>query len=471
MKCIIHCPAGSTGWIQTFFPDYPPYLLKFGNKPYLEFLIDFCILSGIKEIRLVTDIPVPEVYRHFGRGQQFGVKLSYASMPPSSHFKKIIQKNMAFIDGDDLLILSGMIWLNYDKQKVKPLQIDRSELHGHMQTLRDGWLLIGKDHIETFPDEFKPEFGETRMFDVFCVDSIQSFYQQNMRLVYEQTAQYNLPGYGDSQSFVIGRDVAIPPTAEVITPIIIGNSVQLGKNTKIGSGVIIGDNSLIDNNATLHNTVIMGNSYIGCNLELDSKICYRNYLIDPDKQIKIDIIDEFLLTPIVKAGYWKCSLMQSLSALLMMVLYFVPFIILRPFARLKAEETDCFMTQQQQRRLKLHLFLCPPRTFFGRCFMRLSLDCYHLLPLAVAGHLRLVGSYILPVNEENRRTLKQFPDYAPGIFSYSAYLNHDKDPFQREMDELYYIYHASFGMNLKILKGILFRNLLTHHETMPEEEL
>ena len=78
----------------------------------------------------------------------------------------------------------------------------------------------------------------------------------------------------------------------------------------------------------------------------------------------------------------------------------------------------------------------------------------------VRGRLRLVGSFILEATEENGVMLQQFPDYAPGIFSYSEYLGSEKDLFQREIDELYYMYHACFKLNLKIIFGIWCRNFM-----------
>lgn len=204
----------------------------------------------------------------------------------------------------------------------------------------------------------------------------------------------------------------------------------------------------------------MGNTYVGSKLQFEDKIIYRNYIIDPRKGVKLDIVDEFLLTPLVKQGYWSCPVTQRVIALLMLVFYFIPFLLFRPFIRIHAEEVECYMNQQRKRKLKLHLYIQPPDSFPGRYFLKFSLERYHLLPLVLTGRLRLVGSYILEATPENARILKQFPDYAPGIFSYSEYLQHDNDPFQREIDELYYMYHASFWKNFKILKGILMRNLL-----------
>ncbi|MCI7643999.1 MAG: hypothetical protein MST10_06575 [Lentisphaeria bacterium] len=183
-------------------------------------------------------------------------------------------------------------------------------------------------------------------------------------------------------------------------------------------------------------------------------------MIDPELGIAIDIVDEFILTELVKKGVWRCPYKQRLFALFLLLVMSVPFLLLRPFIRITSTPVECFMNQQRRRKLRLKLYLTPADSFASRYFLKLGLDRYHLLKYVVRGRLRLVGSFILEATEENGVMLQQFPDYAPGIFSYSEYLGSEKDLFQREIDELYYMYHASFKLNLKIIFGIWCRNFM-----------
>lgn len=461
MKALIQCFSSGTEWVSEFFPGYPAYLLRFANKPYLEYQVDLCILAGIREIRIVTDFPTSELREYFGNGEKWGVRISWAVASPSASLHDLLHQNSAFCASENLLLISGMIEVVYDKHSFPKLDsdCDFSVWNGCCHA-SCGWYLLSAEQVEKFPDDPGIIEWKSDLFSSVPVDSIQRFYTLSMDIIHKRASCYNLPGYGDTASFMVGRDVEIPKTAEIETPVIFGNSVRLGQNVVIGAGTIVGDNTLIDNNATLRETIVMGNSYVGCNLELENKICFRNYLIDPEKGVKLDIVDEFLLTQLVKSGYWRCPFTQRLVAALMLIFYAIPFLLFRPFLRIQADEVLCYMNQQRKRKLKLHLYVRPPDSFSGRYFMKFSLDRYHLLPLVLTGQLRLVGSYILEATEENARVLQQFPDYAPGIFSYSEYLQHDKDPFQREIDELYYMYHASYWENYRILKGILFRNLL-----------
>ena len=60
------------------------------------------------------------------------------------------------------------------------------------------------------------------------------------------------------------------------------------------------------------------------------------------------------------------------------------------------------------------------------------------------------------------------PGYAPGVFSYSEYLGHENEPFQMELDEQYYAHVMDCWFNIKILTGILRRNLKKMARTLQE---
>ncbi len=456
IKCIIHCPEKSVAWAKNFFPGLDPYLLRFGNKPYLEFLIDFCILNGISDIRIASDNPSKEIYDLLGDGKKYGVNLSFAAIMPDSSPRMVVEKNMAFCKKNGLLLLSGFFWIDYNKNNMTPISIASDQAVGGAVSPDNHYFLIGEQRLHDFEATHTPEMPLT----TFPVDSIRDFYVRCMELVYKETGNYNLPGYGDHIKFIVGRNVVMPKTAEVNLPVIFGNSVQLGNETCVGPGVIIGDNVLIDEKSQITNSIIMGNSYVGCYSEINRKIIYRNYVIDPFEGVALDIVDEFLLTELVKKGYWTCPLKQRFGALLLLIFMAVPFLLIRPWLTVKATLVDCYMNQQRKAKLALRLYLKPAKSVAGRYFRKLSLDRFHLLPLVLRGKLRLIGSRIMVVNPENEAILDQFPDYAPGIFSYSEYLGSDKDKFQREIDELYYMYHASFKLNMKIFCGIWFRNFM-----------
>ncbi len=434
-------------------------MLPIGNKPLLEFTIEFCILSGIRDILLIFNIDDPTYREYIGDGAQYGANISYSYVSGKTNFRDIIAQNKNFCGDGGVFLFKGFHFIEYNKNEPAPLNIDADSLFGRLNHL-GGYMFIGRNRMDSIPVKAEDIQPGPLVLRESRITGLKDYFNWNMRMVYELSSHYNLPGYGDSQSLIVGRNVQIPRDAEISSPVILGNLVQLGNRSRIGPGVIIGNHSLIDNDVLIHDSIVFGNSYVGCNLEIINKICYRNYLVDPINEVKIDIIDELLLTEMVKNGVWKCSVMQRVVAFLLLVFYAIPFAVIRPFLKIKTIEVECFMDQQRKKKLNLRLYIAPPESLACRYFLKLSLDRYHLLPLVLNKSLRLVGSYILEANEENAEILKQFPDYAPGIFSYSEYLEHDRIPDQRSIDEQYYMYHATCWRNFRILKGILMRNLL-----------
>lgn len=461
MRAILYCSERSTRWAEEFFPNADPYLLKFGNKPYLEFLTDFCVLVGIYEIRIVSDSSTSSLMDHMGDGSKYGVEFSYALASGNESIPSIVEKNLSFATGDDLFVFSGFLCLEYDKDALTPLpSLNGRSILGKINEHGEGWCVIDRNSLTTCDPVFHAAPLDDATYVLNPIDSILMFYEENMRLVYDTSAHYSLPGYGDHTDFMIGQNVVIPKKSHLRTPVILGNSIQFNNGTRIGPGVVIGDNVLVDSKATLSNTVVMGNSYIGQYSEMVGKIVYRNHVIDPKLGISLDIVDEFLLTELVRSGYWICPWKQRFVALILLILGALPYLFLRCLIRIRKTPVDCYMNQQCKRKMVLSLYLEPPTNYAGVLFRKLLLDRYHLLPLVIAGKLRLIGSYILLVNQENKTMLKSFPDYAPGIFSYSEYLGSENDPFQREIDELYYIHNTNFLFNMRILCGIWIRNFM-----------
>ena len=117
MKCIINCSSSENLWIKDFFPSVQPYLLKILNKTLIEYYIDFCVLLGISEIKIVSDSSDKELQEYLSDGTQWGVEISYSLSKNEDSLKNIISKNMGFVNDEKLLLLNGYIFISYNKKK------------------------------------------------------------------------------------------------------------------------------------------------------------------------------------------------------------------------------------------------------------------------------------------------------------------------------------------------------------------
>lgn len=115
MKCLIYSPSEQTDWLKNYFPGVNPYYLKILNKPLLEYYIEFCVLLGIKEIRIVNSETSSDLEKYFETGRQWGVDLSYGFSKPGDELRNVLLKNKKFCTTESLLLISGYFFIHYNK--------------------------------------------------------------------------------------------------------------------------------------------------------------------------------------------------------------------------------------------------------------------------------------------------------------------------------------------------------------------
>ena len=461
MKALLFCPVRGNTWLKQFFPDYPVYLLPFANKPAIEFALDYCFLKGIRDVRIISDEESDVLHARFRRDGLPGMNVSFGGASPDEPLQRVVRQNMAFCRGNDLLIFSGLFLPEYDKREPGELRIDADGMKGRVYGGGDtAWYLIGRDKLNGLPSDWSG-FRDDGPVSGAPVPDILEYYKLNMRLAGSDIEKYNLPGFSEGKNSFVGRDVRIPGSARVKPPVILGNGISFGTGVFAGPNIIIGDNCIIDNGTAIRNAVVLGNTYIGRNLEIDEKICCGNHLIDPESGIRIDVTHESVISEVAPDEYSASPFYQRVLAFILLLLQTLPYALLRPFLEFHATLAECLTGCGGKRTMALHGYVLPRESFAGKLFRKLTLDKYHLLPYAAAGKLRLVGNSLLEATGRNDRFIRDLPGYAPGVFSYSEFLGHENEPYQLELDEQYYAYAMNCWFNIKILTGILRRNLST----------
>ena len=459
MKALLFCPVRNNSWSKQYFPNHPVYLLPFANKPAVEYALDFCYLAGIREVKIISDEESAVLRAQYRHGEMLGLDVSYGGVYHAGSARRLIQQNKAFCKGSDLLVLSGIFLPEYNKRNPQDLSIGADEMKGC--AYGDGvtaWYLIGRDRLDHLPDDWSG-FRDEAPVSGAPVSSILDYYRHNMRLAGSDIEKYNLPGFIEGKNSFVGRNVRIPGSARVKPPVILGNGIEFGRRVFAGPNIIVGDNCMIDDGTTVRDSIILGNTYIGRNMEINGKICCGNRIVDPQSGIRIDIANESTASPLEPDEYCRCPFFQRVMALLLLIFQTLPYVLLRPFLEFHATLAECLTGSGERRTMRLHGYVLPEESPAGRLFRKLTLDKYHLLPYAAAGKVRLVGNCLLEATEHNEQFIRDLPGYAPGIFSYSEYLEHENEPYQMELDEQYYAHAMNCWFNFKILTGILRRNL------------
>ena len=469
MKALLFCSAQGNAWLKKYFPNHPVYLLPFANKPAIEYILDYCFLSGIRDVRIIADEESEILRAHYRNGELLSMNISFVSVSSACSFKRAILQNKAYCKNCDLLVFSGLFLPEYDKRNPHELSIGAGEMKGCSYGTGDtGWYLIGRDKLDDLPSDWTGFHDEAPVAGS-PVQDIREYFRHNMRLAGSDIEKYNLPGFSEGKNSFVGRDVQIPRSARVRPPVILGNGIQFGRrNVYAGPNIIIGDNCIIDNGTTIRNAIVFANTYIGCNLEINGKICYRNTLIDPESGASITLANPAVISEMEPNEYERCPLPQRLLALFLFLFQTLPYLLLRPFLEFHVTLAECLTESGRKHTMALNGYALPRESLAGKLFRRLTLNKYHLLPYAAAGKMRLIGNRLLEATEHNERFIRDLPGYAPGIFSYSEYLGHENEPYQLELDEQYYAYAMNCWFNIKILTGILRHNLSSEDRSLQQ---
>ena len=341
MKALLFCPVHGNEWVKQYFRNHPIYLLPFANKPAIEFALDYCFLSGIRDVRIISDEESDVLRMQYRRGEMLAMNLSYGGMPRTRSLKHVVLQNKSFCKGADLLILSGLFLPEYDKRTPRELSIGADEMKGCVcGNGSAAWYLIGRDKIDDLPDDWS-EFHDNAPVCGSHIRDIRDYYRHNIRLIDSDIEHYNLPGFSAGKNSFVGRDVIIPGSTRIKPPVIIGNGIQFGRRANAGPNIIVGDNCVIDNGTTIRNSIVLGNTYIGCDLEIDGKICCGNRIVDPESGISVDISNESVFSDMEPDEYGKCPLYQRVMAFLLLLFQTLPYAVLRPFLEFHATLAEC----------------------------------------------------------------------------------------------------------------------------------
>lgn len=461
MKAIIICPWEDTLCLREAFGLSSPFLLSIGNKPLLEYVLDFCNLCGIREIRVLQSRPDARLREYYGDGSRWNCEISYGICREGQPLREILLRNAGMIGGDDLFLISGYLFFACRMDAGVKIEVAPDEVRGKVLRGERGLFVAGRERCRNFTLEGLAESRRLRPGDLLSLDSVKNYYELSMRLVSGEARNYVMHSYCRDEDIYIGAGVEIPLRAEVNKPVMLGDNSRLSERTAAGPGAIVGCNSLIDAGTSVINSIVMDNTYVGPELEIRNKIICRNRLIDPYSGTYVDVLDEFILTGVSsrlpgRLFHWAVAMVCGGGILLAQA---APWLLLRPFLSVRPTPGIYFVDHRATRWIRLNLYRAPARIWCDRLFYKFSLHKTHLVVLAMMNRIRLVGNHPLPVSAEVSELLERFGNYHLGVFNYSEMLEHEDDPVQIELDEFYYSHHAGLWFNLKLLCRTLVRNL------------
>lgn len=457
MRCLIYATKPEAPWLNEFFPGVEPYLLKIVNKPLLEYYLDFASILGVSEVRFVSDSSINLVENVIKNGAKWGLNVSYSLAKPEDSVQSVISKNSSFCAEDDLLVLNGYFFTNYDSSALTGVADVKQVLASFPASNRLIYIPLGEQQ----PPSVSQSPGMHPLVEIREITSITDYYNLSMFILKEKNKSFVLPGYSNENDTFLGLNLIYPGSSEISPPVMIGNNCRFKKYTAIGPNTIIGDNVIIEDNTSVSDSIIYDNTFLGGDLEIDQKIVSMNYLINAITGKSILIKDRILVSKVDGGliGTRLHSFVSQVATIILICIQFVPWLALYlPFALFFRDRKS---ERLLSRELDTKLFDDPEKigkTLYGKLMLRLSLDKFGQLCNSVRANLYLVGNNFFTNTPQNCSIVQELPEYHPGVFSLVESLR-TKEAESTVFYELEYLHNQSTKLNLVILIRVLLVNL------------
>lgn len=452
MKAVIHT-GEPLAWATPLGLPWP--LLPVGNRPWIEYWIEWCVGRGIRDLQVVLGDAAYEIEHYLGDGQRWGIGIDYSFLKDSSDPD-------AFLRRDPLRWRGGIFYLRRPcfprRRKPAPSPDEGAETRPDSDAVaRDdqGLLCFHSPTGAALENLLLSRKGATRRFPAHdiapqAMRSLQDYYELNMALVRGEIRHYLSPGYAKQDEAYLGFNVAYPPSAELTPPLIIGNDCRIHARARLGPDVVMGNRTIVDRQARVARSVVLDGTYLGAGIEVEDRIVAGHKLIDPQDDTVLELRDMHLLSPIRPSGSVSepfRNLIHRLLALVFCLLLAVPWSlgVLGGFLLGSRYRHERFVGRKGQFRSPVWR----TRRQQAGLLHKLGLDVYPQLIHVLSGQLWLCGQ--LPCHAREAAEVLSWPSYLPGVFSL-ADQRHDRDDLLlRRLDARIYAHRCSLREDLKLL--------------------
>ncbi len=274
MKAIIIIRENKLEWLSSLFPLIHPAMVPLCNKPLIEYLVEFMVLSQCESISINTEDPGHDIKEYFEDGDRWGVSISYETIEPFESIDSIISKNNVYHGGDNfpLIVSDGLFFIHYNQENFT-LALDKTYDAGLFANCSSGSLLIASSdkHLRNISSA-----NSKVTFMLSGLESLDDIFDLAMEILDAEQKHYTLTGYKELEQIIYGKNVRFGSNIDIRPPAIIGNNVIIHDNVVLGPYVVIGHNVIIGTKSEVEKSVVTSNTYIGPGMELNKKLVNGN---------------------------------------------------------------------------------------------------------------------------------------------------------------------------------------------------
>lgn len=343
----------ATGYQKNLYPlilHRPTPMLKIGDRPLIDLLIEYLAHQKIDEFHLILSHHPHMVENYLAEGKHWGVKIFYYLVrEPSVPFKTL---QPSLLDSDPLLIGNvetlPLFNLAHTAINQKPM------LFYSPSTRWTGWGVFQREHINSifstatltdwlnFPLHNPHHIEKCKI--LYSISDFKDLQEANFQIFSQQEESFHFPATArkSEPGIWISHGATIHQKAELKPPVFIGEYTQVNQGAKIGPNVVIEKKCFIDNESTIQNTLICENSYIGQGLVINNCIVDRNLLINLSYETHVTIGENFILCELKPPFFSSVSQACGKVAAFFLVIFFSPIMGIASLFR-KVHRRSCVL--------------------------------------------------------------------------------------------------------------------------------
>jgi mannose-1-phosphate guanylyltransferase/phosphomannomutase len=300
-------------------------MMPLANRPMMEHIVTLLKKHGFEDIVVTVAFQANVIRTYFGNGDEFGVRMVYATEETPLGTAGSVRNAMAELD-DTFLVISGDVLTDIDLSAIVDFHREKGALatiglkamenpleFGIVITREDGsierflekptWGQVFSDTINTgiyviepeifghiepdkpvdfssevFPallEADKPLYGyvaEGYWEDVGNLDAYVRAHQD----VLDERVHLDIPGFRLGEGVWLGEGSEIHPSAKVEGPVIIGDYCRVDANAHLREYSVLGSNVRVGEDAFIHRAIVQDNAYLGPGVRLRGCVVGRS---------------------------------------------------------------------------------------------------------------------------------------------------------------------------------------------------
>ena len=318
MKAMI-LAAGVGSRLDPLTRAIPKPMVPVVNRPVIEHIVLDLKKHGFDEIMVNLHYLGDVIQQGLGDGARLGVHISYAQEDKLWGDAGSVKRSQAFfgdetflvVGGDDIsdIDLSGLMDLHREKRAASTIAttvVEDPSQFGIVVTDEDGRItrflekpkggdvfsntantgvyVLEPDVFDLIPPDTFWGFGNNVFPSLLASGrplygfATTSYWKDVGNLqVYRQTnfdalaglVHLDIPLHQESPGFWKGENVTLDPTAQIGSPVAIGNNVTVGARAKLLENTVIGDGCVIEADVTLKDSILWAGAHISRGTHLE----------------------------------------------------------------------------------------------------------------------------------------------------------------------------------------------------------